>query len=347
MFFRNISDQRRERVPLGDRQLRGSARRRMVSLRRRGPGRRPRPARRRALQLHPLLPERRRRGTCIVRARHGHAQGLERRADLLGPAEHPQRRGHRLRRLPRPADRPPHGDDHALRGGDPRRRRNPPLPAHHRFLRGHRDHRRLPGDHARREHHGARTTWTRTATTTSSGETSSSPASSSSRTPAPARTRCCGARRARGRSPNRWRLRATTPPRSATSTATATWTSSWGSSGGAFNPNRSSVDNLHLFEQGSDGAFTEVTRRLIRAVDVGSESYPAFNDLDGDGDLDLLLSNKIDFRQRPHRAPLRLREHRIRHRTRLHERAGRCRGSPTRTTTPPPSGTWTATATTT
>ena len=65
--------------------------------------------------------------------------------------------------------------------------------------------------------------------------------------------------------------------------------------GGAFNPNRSSVDNLHLFEQGSDGAFTEVTRRLIRAVDVGSESYPAFNDLDGDGDLDLLLSNKIDF----------------------------------------------------
>ena len=65
--------------------------------------------------------------------------------------------------------------------------------------------------------------------------------------------------------------------------------------GGAFNPNRSSVDNLHFFEQGSDGAFTEVTRRLIRAVDVGSESYPAFNDLDRDGDLDLLLSNKIDF----------------------------------------------------
>lgn len=65
--------------------------------------------------------------------------------------------------------------------------------------------------------------------------------------------------------------------------------------GGAFNPNRSSVNNLHLFEQGAGGEFTEVTSRLIRAVDVGSESYAAYSDLDRDGDLDLLLSNKIDF----------------------------------------------------
>jgi len=64
--------------------------------------------------------------------------------------------------------------------------------------------------------------------------------------------------------------------------------------GGAFNPNRTSVDNLYQFEQGADGAFSVATRRLIRMIDVGSESFPAFTDLDGDGDLDLLLANKIE-----------------------------------------------------
>ena len=64
--------------------------------------------------------------------------------------------------------------------------------------------------------------------------------------------------------------------------------------GGAFNPNRSSVENLYQFAQDADGEFRAATSRLIRTLDVGSESIPAFNDLDGDGDLDLLLSNKID-----------------------------------------------------
>jgi len=64
--------------------------------------------------------------------------------------------------------------------------------------------------------------------------------------------------------------------------------------GGAFNPNRTSVENLYQFEQGADGAFSVATRRLIRMIDVGSESFPAFTDLDGDGDLDLLLANKIE-----------------------------------------------------
>ena len=64
--------------------------------------------------------------------------------------------------------------------------------------------------------------------------------------------------------------------------------------GGAFNPNRTSVENLYQFDQDADGDFTLVTTRLIRTVDVGSESLPAFSDLDGDGDLDLLLSNKIE-----------------------------------------------------
>lgn len=64
--------------------------------------------------------------------------------------------------------------------------------------------------------------------------------------------------------------------------------------GGAFNPNRTTVENLHLFDQDQDGAFRAATRRMIRTLDVGSESVPAFSDLDGDGDLDLLLSNKIE-----------------------------------------------------
>ncbi len=64
--------------------------------------------------------------------------------------------------------------------------------------------------------------------------------------------------------------------------------------GGAFGPARTAVENLYQFVQGDDGDFTAVTRRLIRTLDVGSESLPALTDLDGDGDLDLLVSNKIE-----------------------------------------------------
>jgi hypothetical protein len=64
--------------------------------------------------------------------------------------------------------------------------------------------------------------------------------------------------------------------------------------GGAYQPNRSAVDNLYLVLQRAPGQFTVETRRLISMIDVGAESVPALADLDGDGDLDLLLSNKID-----------------------------------------------------
>ena len=64
--------------------------------------------------------------------------------------------------------------------------------------------------------------------------------------------------------------------------------------GGAFNPNLTTVENLHQFEQDADGGFNAATTRLIRALDVGSESIPAFTDLDADGDLDFLVSNKIE-----------------------------------------------------
>ena len=63
--------------------------------------------------------------------------------------------------------------------------------------------------------------------------------------------------------------------------------------GGAFNPNRTTVDNFHLLEQRADGRFTDETARFIGTLDVGSESAPVLEDLDGDGLLDLLVGNKI------------------------------------------------------
>jgi hypothetical protein len=63
--------------------------------------------------------------------------------------------------------------------------------------------------------------------------------------------------------------------------------------GGAYNPITTAADNLYLLEQTADG-WRLVTRRLIEQVDVGAESVPAIGDLDADGDLDILLANKID-----------------------------------------------------
>ena len=64
--------------------------------------------------------------------------------------------------------------------------------------------------------------------------------------------------------------------------------------GGAFNPNRTAADNIYFLKRAENGDFTLRTRRFLTGIDVGSESIPAFVDLDGDGDLDLLLANKID-----------------------------------------------------
>ncbi|MGH7539901.1 MAG: FG-GAP-like repeat-containing protein [Gemmatimonadota bacterium] len=63
--------------------------------------------------------------------------------------------------------------------------------------------------------------------------------------------------------------------------------------GGAYNANTTTADNLLYFEHGPDG-FELRTSRYLTQIDVGSESVPALLDTDGDGDLDLLLSNKID-----------------------------------------------------
>ena len=63
--------------------------------------------------------------------------------------------------------------------------------------------------------------------------------------------------------------------------------------GGAFNPNLTTTRNFHFYEQ-VDGNFIHRSERFVYTLDVGSESIPSFADLDGDGDLDMLLANKLD-----------------------------------------------------
>ncbi|NGP88947.1 FG-GAP repeat domain-containing protein [Fodinibius halophilus] len=64
--------------------------------------------------------------------------------------------------------------------------------------------------------------------------------------------------------------------------------------GGAYNANQSLSDNFHFYEQKDNGSFKRQSKRFLNTIDIGNESMPAIGDLDGDGDEDLLLANKIE-----------------------------------------------------
>ncbi len=64
--------------------------------------------------------------------------------------------------------------------------------------------------------------------------------------------------------------------------------------GGTANPVRTAADNFYHWERTARDRFVLRSTRFLDGLDVGSESAPAFVDLDGDGLLDLVIGSKVE-----------------------------------------------------
>jgi hypothetical protein len=63
--------------------------------------------------------------------------------------------------------------------------------------------------------------------------------------------------------------------------------------GGAFNAIRTTAENLYYMENTGSNDFQQITAKFVDMIDTGAESIVKLADLDGDGDLDMFVTNKI------------------------------------------------------
>src|SRR5207247_10643024 len=64
--------------------------------------------------------------------------------------------------------------------------------------------------------------------------------------------------------------------------------------GGAFTPVKTSTANLYELDQTAPGVWSVATTHVLDGIDLGAETVPAFADIDGDGDVDLVVGTKIE-----------------------------------------------------